>query len=120
MTYLPKRSKRPKMNVRVSSVIKCPGHLKWVRGHECAIEGKMGLGPLGTGIGHHVCEGRMEAHHAHSRGAGGGDNETVPLCSKGHRNIHDGCSFDVDLAVIAAALWAASPHRRKWELEHEA
>ena len=120
MTYLPKRSKRPKMNVRVSSVIKGTGHGKYVRGFSCGLIGKRGIGPRGPGIGLHECEGRMEAHHATTRGAGGGDDALVPLCAKGHRNIHDGCCFDIDLAAIAAALWKASPHRRKWENEHGA
>lgn len=112
---IPKRRTRPKMGVRQPDKIVCPGHGKYVRGFECALAGKRGIGPLGTPIGAHECQGRMEAHHVTTRGAGGGDEQLAPLCSLGHRLIHHGCSFDVDLEKIAADLWKASPHRIKYE-----
>lgn len=36
------------------------------------------------------CEGRIEAAHARSRGAGGDRRELVPLCSGHHRQHHRG------------------------------
>ena len=111
---IPKRSKRPKMGVRQPDKIVCPGHCKWTRGHECAVAGKIGTAPLGSPF-KHECQGRMEAHHVESRGAWGGDEQVVPLCTLAHANIHGGCTFPVDLAKLAAELWQASPHRRTWE-----
>lgn len=115
---IPKRKSRPKMNVRQSDVIRCPQHLQWVRGHECSLAGKICVGPLGTIVGRHQCGGRMEAHHAHSVGAGGGDDETVSICSKGHRNLHDGFTFNVDLKAIAKQFWDLSPSGKKYRLTH--
>jgi hypothetical protein len=117
---IPARRKRPKMMApKDDAPIKCPGHMKWVRGHECSVAGKGVFGPLGTFVGFHECEGRMEAHHVKSRGAGGGDEQVVPLCSLAHKNIHDGCGFSgvsgSDLALIAKRLWQASPHRVAYE-----
>lgn len=115
---LPKRRKHRTMNVQAPDRVICPGQGKYVRGFECVLIGKRGIGPLGTGIGVHECEGRMEAHHDPSRGAGGGDHQQVPLCAKGHRNVHDGCSFEgVSFSKIGAALWKQSPHRLKFERE---
>jgi hypothetical protein len=112
---IPKRKKKLRMGLRESSKITCPSHCRWVRGFEYCVAGKRGVGPLGTGIGTHECEGRMEAHHVRSRGAGGGDEQVVPLCALAHKNLHDGCCFDVDLPAVAADLWKASPHRLKME-----
>lgn len=114
---LPKRRKHRAMAVQPPGVVKCHGQGKYVRGFTCALIGVRGIGPLGTSIGLHECEGRMEAHHETTRGAGGGDHEQVPLCAKGHRNIHDGCTFDINLVKVAAALWKQSPHRIKFERE---
>ncbi len=114
---IPRRRTRPKMMApKEDAPIKCPGHMKWVRGHECAVAGKGVIGPLGTFAGFHECQGRMEAHHVSTRGAGGGDEQVVPLCSLAHKNIHDGCGFPgSDLALVAKQLWQASPHRVAYE-----
>lgn len=109
-----RRRKRSKMGVRCLSVIDCPGHMKWVRGHTCVIEGR----------GEHVCYGRMEAHHVVSRGAGGGDEQVVPLCAHAHGDGHlrgwetFAKEFGVDLPAIAALFWKQSPHRLKYEQSH--
>ncbi len=129
-----RRKKRPKMGLRESSLVRSPGHLKWVRGHECCIAGKQGAmrAPNFGGTGPHICEGRMEAHHLQSYRAieGGmglkvGDDKAVPLCSRAHKLIHDiGQSafskrYDLNLEQHAAKLWTASAHRRKWEARNE-
>lgn len=117
-----KRLKRPKMGLRESSVIKCPSHMKWVRGHECCISNHPWSDNLRCA---HGCSGRIEAHHSTTRGAGGGDETVVPLCSAAHQEGHTigWTTFErryrVDLTNIAQTLWAKSPHRRKWELEHQ-
>jgi len=110
---IPKRKKRAKMGLRASSVIKCAGHLKWVRGHECLCAGKWG----------HECAGRIEAHHVTSRGAGGGDEQVVPLCTLAHGIVHQmggssfAASFKLDLAATAADLWKHSPHGQRYRLQ---
>lgn len=106
MTYrLPKKRTRPKMGVKQSSVIRCPGHLAWVRGRECCIAEK------------HTCVGRIEAHHVVTTGAGGGDEQVVSLCTEAHAEVHRtgretfAKKYAVDLPEIAARLWQYSPHR---------
>ena len=126
MNFIPRRKKRAKMNVRESSVIKCPAHLRWVRGHECLCAGKMEHIIVGDDYlaSPSPCIGRMEAHHSTTRGAGGGDETAVPLCSGHHADGHKmGWAtfqqrFAVDLASTAAALWNASPHGKRYRAEH--
>ena len=92
---IPKRRSHPRMNVRESSVIRCPGHLKWVRGLECCL-----------------------ADHWWPD-----DSTVVPLCAASHASGHQQgwATFQkrwrVDLVKIAADLWKASPHRIKYERE---
>lgn len=116
MTPLPKRRKRPKMRVREPSQIRCAGHLKWVRGHVCAVKGVNG----------HVCEGKIEAAHVR-RGTDGGvgikpsDTWTVPLCSGAHLYQHTvgEATFErearINMKEVAEGLARRSPHRKKWE-----
>lgn len=119
-----KRKKRPKMGLRVSPVIKCPGHLKWVRGHECMCLGKMEHIIVGDDymVTPDRCVGRIEAHHSTTRGAGGGDETAVPLCAWHHASGHKmGWTtfqqrFGVDLASTAADLWKRSPHGQRYRL----
>ena len=136
---IPKRRKRPKMGLRVSTVIRCPGHLKFVRGHECCIAGIAGRGYIRDlpsdrpdVIAYrvsvvHECEGRIEAHHVregdHGQGMGQkpDDSTAVPLCSQAHKRLHDmgSITFErewrVDLNKIAEQLWKISPHRIAYE-----
>ncbi len=78
------------------------------------IEGKAG----------HVCSGKMEAHHVVSRGAGGGDEQVVPLCAGAHYDGHlrgwetFAKDFGVDLTAIAAEFWKQSPHGVRYRAEH--
>ena len=71
----------------------------WVRAHPCVI-GK-------------DCEGRIEAAHVTSRGAGGQDeNNLTPMCHRHHAMQHTmglvsfGERFEVNLRATAERLWA--------------
>ena len=115
---IPKRRKRPRMGLRESSVIRCPGHLKWVRGHECIAHFRVSF--------QCPCWGRMEAHHVRTRGAGGGDEQVVPLCQGHHAQLDSpGWSskqfeafYKVDMRAIAEKLWEISPHGIRYRREH--
>lgn len=93
-----------------------PGHLAWLRGRPCLLEGRHG----------HACEGRMEAAHVDHAGGKGvslkvADFHAVPLCSEAHRLLHDHGhvtwerAFNVNLIEAAKAYAKASPHRHLWE-----
>jgi hypothetical protein len=43
---------------------------------------------VGRSVGWFTRE-QSEPHHAKTRGAGGGDTDTVPLCRSHHRKFHD-------------------------------
>lgn len=107
------RRKKPKWNLREEPQIRCPSHLRWVRGFECVLSGK------------HECGPRIEAHHAREGSNGGmglkpDDTTAVPLCNVAHAEIHQSgwMSFEkkygVDLSKIAGELALKSPHRSKW------
>lgn len=127
-----KRRKRQRSGIRdEDGPIRCPGHLKWVRGHECAIAN---FTPVGKSIHGkewsvpHVCIGRIEAHHVRE-GANGGtglkpdDSTAVPLCAHAHKRGHDKGwetfqkEWGIHLPSIAAEFWRKSPHRLKYEKE---
>lgn len=127
------RRKRPKMGLRESTVIRCPGHLKWVRGHECCIAGKQTGEQTEDGAIYviaHVCEGKIEAHHVregdHGQGIGQkpDDSAAVPLCSLAHKRGHDKgwrtfeTEWRVDLSSIAEQLWHRSPHGARYRRDH--
>lgn len=111
MIALPKRRHRNKGPKQGRGPIRCPGHLQFLRGHNCILFGTRG----------HACWGKTEAHHVKTRGAGGGDDGAIPVCSAAHRMIHDlGIQtfekrYVTDLNAIAERLWAISPHRLKYE-----
>jgi len=52
-----------------------------------------------------------------------GDDNAIPLCSGGHRELHDigeprfSAKYGVDLTAIAGKLWRTSPHRKKDEAQ---
>lgn len=114
-----KRRRAPKMGLRESSAIRCDIHVQWVRGHECAVQGK--------GTGKFECFGRIEAHHVKTRGAGGGDEQVIPLCQFHHSQLDSpGWSskkfnevYGIDQAQIAAELWLLSPHGQRYRREQE-
>lgn len=110
---IPKRRKPERMGVRASAQLRSPSHLRWVRGHFCAIAGKNG----------HICEGRIEAAHVRTGTDGGmgvkpSDNWSIPLCSAAHIPIQHQVGeaeferrYGLNMKQIAQALWAKSPHR---------
>lgn len=119
-----RRKKRKPMGLREETRVRCPGHLAWLRGLQCTVNGAV----LGSGSTHwhHICEGRIEAAHVRTStdGAMGikpGDNWAIPLCSEAHRYQHEWgehlfeLDYRVDMKKVAAELWAKSPHRLKWE-----
>lgn len=118
---LPKRRTRPRMMApKEDAPICCPGHDKWVRGLVCCALGRMAISPLGREMGKHECQGRMEAHHETTRGAGGGDDKLIPLCALAHGQHHLGYVFaGLDQAEVSAACWKASPHRITWERKQQ-
>lgn len=119
MNYLPPRRHKPKSlpkkrtKPRRSSAIKCRAHTNWVSNPEiwqCLVVGKR-----------EECMGRLDPHHVITRGAGGGDEQVVPLCRRHHDICHDlktdkfDALYGTDIAETARLLWAQSPHRRAWE-----
>lgn len=128
MTFVRLPKKRPKKARRTES-LRCPGHLSFLRQHECSIAGRSsGKRQWGNAVVEygHVCQGRIEAHHVTTRGAGGGDDTAVPLCSGAHADLHNiGIEtfekrYAVDLAQIAEGLARISPALKRYHLKQRA
>ena len=106
--------KRQKMGLRVSERIESRGHLQWIRGRNCCVA-NADFGP-----GAIVCSGTMDAHHVRTRGAGGGDEQVVPLCRAHHSQLDSPwCGpktfeaiYKVNLAELAAGYWKADTYHR--------
>lgn len=122
MTFL-KRRKAPKSGTRTPDRIICRGHIQWVKGFECLIAGRVAVdGP--TKGQRHECWGPIDPHHVKTRGAGGGDEQVVPLCRRAHDLLDSpgwsSALFDraykADMAGEAAKLWQRSRHRVAYEL----
>ena len=117
---LPRRKPRSRMGLRESSVIKYPGHLKWVRGHECAVA-------RAEAASRYPCWGRIEAHHVRTRGAGGGDEQVISLCQGHHAQLDSPAwsstrfeqVYKIDMASMAADLWRVSPHGIRYRRDRE-
>jgi hypothetical protein len=106
--------------------------LAFVRKRECAIKDCFPAvrAPNFGGKPPHVCEGDIEAAHVRGSQTGGigmkpGDNFSIPLCSKAHREQHQigeaafQKRYGFDMMKMAADLWQADTyHRRKHELAH--
>ena len=96
------------MGVRKPSRIDCRGHLQYTRSFECLVDDEN-------------CLGDIQAHHAKTKGSGGGDEQATPLCVYHHGEIHNighdtfEKKYDLDLAKVAARLWQFSTHRFKYE-----
>lgn len=102
-----------------------PGHLQFVRGFRCIIEGKGG----------HVCSGKVQAMHVdYAGGKGMGlkvpDFFTVPGCAEAHREQTDVLGwpgferkYGIDALALAKELAAKSPHIQRaareagWRME---
>lgn len=111
-----KRRKKEKMGLRKAPQIRCPSHLAWVRGHECAVLATAG----------HACNWKIEAAHVRRGTDGGtavkpGDEWAIPLCSLAHAEQHriGEAAFErkygIDMKAIARDLARRSPHLRKLE-----
>ena len=139
---IPKRRTREKMGVRHSSVIRCQGHLAFVRNRMCAINGKTYWGkvppesdwakldPNMDAVYEHDCSNRIEAAHVRIGTDGGigmkpSDCWTIPLCSSAHREQHKigeapfEKRYGIDMKKIAADLWRISPHGIKYRKARE-
>lgn len=115
----PKRRKPVKMMVRESTVIRSPGHLRFVRAHECAVCGGL---PSGYPI---------EAAHVRTGTDGGmgmkpSDSWTIPLCAHHHRDQHMIGEaefeniFKINMKAFAENLWLISPHGKAYRAKLEA
>lgn len=119
MNHLPPRAfKAPKISKirkkpRRTSAIKCRAHLNWVKSHfDCLCKND-------------ACFGPIDPHHVVSRGAGGGDEQVVPLCRHHHDALHGmgresfEREYRKDLDATAEALWEQSPHGKRYRLEQQ-
>lgn len=129
MTYaiLPKRRKRQRAGIRKPSQIRCPQHLVFVRFHGCSIfdlEGILYREPHFIRTKIHACEGKVEAAHVRTGTDGGmalkpGDNWTIPLCAKAHREQHQigerafERRYGISMKAIAKGLASLSPALRR-------
>lgn len=117
---LPKRKPTMRvMNSRPDSgPLRSPGHLAFVRSHDCCLRGKEWLEP-GLHVPH-VCSGPIEAAHVRtgtdgSLGAKPGDDWTISLCAYAHRRQHEvgETSFEkhwrIDMKKLAEEFAAKSP-----------
>jgi hypothetical protein len=97
---------------RTEKRIRCPGHLKWIRGFECCVPD---------------CKRRpIEAAHVRT-GTNGGmgmkpdDTWAISLCQHHHMEQHRigepafETAYRINLKAVALEFAKASPHRRKWE-----
>lgn len=113
MTGRLRRRKPEKLGVRKEPQVRCPAHLKFVRGFVCSIHDK------------HECEGGIEAAHCRTGTDGGmgvkpSDYWAIPLCSGAHREQHAigeaafERTYGIDMKAIAERMASVSPHRFKW------
>lgn len=116
-TRLPQRRKRERMGVREPSRIDCPGHRRYVKSLECLCRNHPTI----------KCELPMDPHHVRTRGAGGGDEQVVPLCRR-HHNLLDSPNWSqkrleaecgVDFEKVAEGLWRVSPAGIRWRKAQE-
>ena len=127
---IPRRRKKARMGVRQEERVRSPGHLQFVRGHECAA-GTGRLSRLLTGETERtICSGRIQSHHVRVEGEGTTgkkppDSAVVPLCAHHHTEGHRiGWKtferiYQRNLTADAADLWRTSPHGIKWRREHD-
>jgi hypothetical protein len=114
---LPRRRKRERMAHKDASVIRCPGHLQFVRGFQCSVENER-------------CGGTIQAAHVRIGGNAGmgikpGDDRTIPLCGIHHAEQHaiGETSFEarygISMAEIAAKIWAKSKPADRYRARQE-
>ena len=114
MTALPKRRKRERTKP-LPDRVRCPAHLQWVRGHECAASNEW-------------CGGKIQAAHVRlgtdgAMGVKPGDNWAVPLCEVHHGGQHavgeETFWRGIDPKDLAAKLWMISPHGKRYRAEND-
>ena len=104
---LPARIRRePRLGMKER--IRSPGHLNFVRSHDCCVTGCNGR-PIHA---HHVLKGNQ------ARSLKPGDDKAISLCAAHHNEAHAGeVRFEqlhgLNLLTKAAEFVRASPHRRK-------
>lgn len=124
MNHLPARRKHKKMLHKDETVIRCPGHLQWIRGHECA------LSVATQDINAQLHGGGIQAAHVRTHGDGGtgmkpGDDRTIPLCARHHHEQHQigeatfEARYGISMADIAAHLWRISPHGIRYRAKEQ-
>ena len=123
----PRKPAKRVMNSRPDrGPLRCPAHLKWVRGFECSIAGRTAAGLREP----HSCDGPIEAAHVRKGGDGGmglkpGDDWVISLCAKAHRIQHQWGEtsfahwYRIDLAALAREFAEKSPHLRKLRSKRE-
>ena len=124
-----RKRKRPKMGLRKPPQLRSLQHLRFVRGHECAIRDRTGRWKNIEGwnrIASHVCNGPIQAAHIRMDTDGGAgckpsDSFTIPLCVEAH--VEQGQigeeafekRYGIDTHKIAAELRRLSPARARME-----
>lgn len=114
---IPKRRTFNNHGTKEQPQIRSASHLKWIRGHHCAITND-------------DCAGKIEAAHVRTGTDGGmgvkpGDNWTIPLCSVHHawQHHHGEQSFErqycINMKRLAEHMWGLSPHGRAWRSAHD-
>lgn len=115
---------RPRTKPRRTKAVKCRPHINWVLAcFQCVLVGKH---RRTTGLPH-KCEGPTDPHHTPTRGAGGGDDNVVPLCRKAHRLLDSPnwsekrleAEYNVDLRATALSLWEASPPGKRYRVQEQ-
>lgn len=116
-----KLKRRKKMRVKAyAGPIRCPKHLQWVRGFECAAWNMVEM--------NHGCDGKVQAAHTRTGTDGSlskkpGDNWAIPLCAKHHERQHKmgepafEHKYGIDMKRIAADLWERSPAGIRYRAE---
>jgi hypothetical protein len=105
-------ARRARNSNRQNANKRFPGHLQFVRGYRCLIEGRAG----------HVCNGKVQAMHVDYAGGKGmglkvADYFTVPGCAEAHREQTDVLGwpgferkYGIDALALAKELASKSPH----------
>lgn len=120
---MPRR--REKERRKFVGPIRCPGHRTWVKTEwHCAIEGRTPVIEAGAPITptKHECWGPIDAHHVVTQGAGGGDEQIIPLCRGAHSLLDSPWwsgplfeqRFGINMEEMAANLWQESDAGKRY------
>jgi len=108
-----------------ATVIRCPQHLAWVRGHICALASVPVIDA--DALCHSIS---TEAAHVRIGTDGSmakkpGDNWAIPLCGHHHHVQHQigersfEARYGIHMKAIASALWAKSPAGIKYRANRQ-